>query len=299
KNDLANTLVSTLNHELRSLLRVAWVDLGGQDAYVGSNAALATIFELDLGLDVLIAAALEQRFDQHAIFFGDETAPDLAGTREFVVVGVEFLVQHQEARHLGGAQFGIGRQIGIDLLHAVADQVLHFGLARQVDIPGIGKPAPLGPVAHGFEIDVDEGTHLAAARPKSNRLFDVGEELELVLDVLGGEQAAVGELADILCPVDDLELAVGIEIAGVPRVIPAVSREGFSRGLGVLVVSLEQTRALDLNFTVFGDTDLDTRDGWPHRIGAHLAVGLNADEHRGFSGPVQLLEVDADGAVEL
>src|SRR5690606_18148029 len=107
------------------------------------------------------------------------------------------------------------------------------------------------------------------------------------------------ELADILCPVDDLELAVGIEIAGVPRVIPAVSREGFSRRLGVLVVSLEQTRALDLNFTVFGDTDLDTRDGWPHRIGAHLAVGLNADEHRGFSGPVQLLEVDADGAVEL
>jgi hypothetical protein len=45
---------------------------------------------------------------------------------------------------------------------------------------------------------------LMNAVAEGHRLADVGEELELVLEVLGREQGAVGELADVLHPVDDL-----------------------------------------------------------------------------------------------
>jgi hypothetical protein len=82
-------------------------------------------------------------------------------------------------------------QVGVDLLHAFADQFQHLGLARQVGVAGVGQVAALGPVAHGLEVDVDEGADLLALVAEGHRLLDEGEELELVLDVLGREHRAV------------------------------------------------------------------------------------------------------------
>jgi hypothetical protein len=41
--------------------------------------------------------AVVERLDQHRVLLGDEVAAHLAGAGQLAVVGVEFLVQHQEA----------------------------------------------------------------------------------------------------------------------------------------------------------------------------------------------------------
>ena len=103
---------------------------------------------------------------------------------------------------------------------------------------------------------------------------------------------------DVLDAVDDLEVAVRIEKAGVTGVVPAVGGQHLGRGGRVLVILLEQARRLDQDLAVVGHLDLDTGNRHAHGVGARLVVGLQADKHRGLGRAVQLLEVDADGAVE-
>ncbi len=93
-------------------------------------------------------------------------------------------------------------------------------------------------------------------------------------------------------------MALGIQEAGIAGVVPAVRRQHFGSGLGILVVLLEQPGRAHQDLAVLGDLDLDPADGDAHRVGLGLIVGLQADEHRGFGGAVQLFEVDADGTVE-
>ena len=59
-------------------------------------------------------------------------------------------------------QLVVGGQVGVDLLHAILDQLVDLGLLRQVGVAGIGQVAPLGPVAHGVEVDVDHHADLLA-----------------------------------------------------------------------------------------------------------------------------------------
>src|SRR2546426_11691729 len=53
-------------------------------------------------------------------------------------------------------------------------------------------------------------------------LLDRGEELQLVLEVLGSEQGAVGELADVLGAVDDAHVPVLVDVACVAGMEPAL-----------------------------------------------------------------------------
>ena len=60
-----------------------------------------------------------QRLDQHRVLLGDEAAAHLARARQLVVVGVELLVQHQEAVDLRVGDRRVGGELGIDLLDAL------------------------------------------------------------------------------------------------------------------------------------------------------------------------------------
>ena len=82
----------------------------------------------------------------------------------------------------------VGGEVGVDLLDALADQLVDLGLLRQVGVAGVGQVAPLGPVADRLEVDVDERADLLAPVAEGHRFLDVREELELVLDVLGEQQ---------------------------------------------------------------------------------------------------------------
>jgi hypothetical protein len=131
-----------------------------------------------------------QGIDQHLVLVGDEAALDLAGAGHLAVVGVQLLVQHQEAAHLAARQQAVGGQVGVDLLDALADQLQHLGLAGQVGVAGVGQVAPLGPVAHRFDVDVDEGADLLAAVAEGHRLLDVkGKNFSLFSTYLGANIA--------------------------------------------------------------------------------------------------------------
>ena len=70
-------------------------NLCGVDPHVTGDRARAAVLEGHLGRDLEVIGVSVQGVDQHRVFFGDETAPDLARARELAVVGVELLMQYQ------------------------------------------------------------------------------------------------------------------------------------------------------------------------------------------------------------
>src|SRR4029453_241547 len=70
------------------------------DTQVRGHHVGPPVLEAHQCLDVLRLPSSVQRIDQRRIFFRDIAAPHLARTRELVVVGIEFLVQDQEAVNL-------------------------------------------------------------------------------------------------------------------------------------------------------------------------------------------------------
>ena len=60
--------------------------------------AAAPIFEANFGFDILRCFSGIQCLNQGGVFLGDETAANLAGTCQFIVIGIELLVQHTRNR---------------------------------------------------------------------------------------------------------------------------------------------------------------------------------------------------------
>src|SRR3990172_3808292 len=262
------------------------------------DRAGATVLELHLRLDVAVALAAVERVDRHLVPLGDEAPAHLPRPGDLAVVGVELLVQDEEAVDLRPGELGVGGEVGIHLLDAPADELVDRALRREVAVAGVCEVAPLGPVADRVEVDVDERAHHVALVPERDRLADVGKELELVLEVLRREQRAVLQLADVLRAVDDLQVAVRVQIPGVAGVEPAVVRLHLGSRFGVLVVRLEEPRRADQDLAGVGHLDLDALHRRADGVDLHLAIRLHAHEHRGLGGPVELLQVDPDRAVE-
>jgi len=200
--------------------------------------------------------------------------------------------------HLGSAQHGVVRQVGVGILDAFADQIVHLGLLRQVGVAGVGDVATFRPVAHRAHVDVDEAAHFVEAVAEHHRLLDVRDELELVLDVVGRKQVATGQLADILGAVDDLEVPVLVEEAGVAGMEIAFAVDGLGGVLRPFVIFLEQHRAAHQHFAVVGDPDLDARRRLADAVELDFAVRLQTHRGAGFRRSVELLQVDADGTVK-
>src|ERR1700704_3853680 len=76
------------------------VGLRLHDSQVRRYRAGSPVLEPDLGLDELGGLARIEGVDQHGVLLPDQSAAHLSRARELVVVGVEFLVQYQEAVHL-------------------------------------------------------------------------------------------------------------------------------------------------------------------------------------------------------
>src|SRR5438105_4565170 len=70
------------------------------DPQACGDLAGAPVLVAHLRLDVDALAAVVERGDERRVLLADEATAHLACTREFLVVGVEFLVQDQEASYL-------------------------------------------------------------------------------------------------------------------------------------------------------------------------------------------------------
>src|SRR5450830_781428 len=216
------------------------LDVG--DLQIGRNHALAAVFEFHLRLDVLRLLARVERFDQHAVFLGNKTAPYFAGTREFVIVRIQFFMQNQKAMNLRIGQQRILHQISVDLFDAFGNQGIDTLMRSQIGVSAVGEVASFGPVADGIHVNIDEGSALLALVAEDDRFLDERKELELVLDVLGREHRAAGHLADILGAVDDFEMTIGVEEAGVTGMEIAVFINRFGSCIRAFEVRLHQAR---------------------------------------------------------
>ena len=199
------------------------------DAGASFEPALAAVLEGDLGRDRGLLGAVVEAFDQRRVALGDEAAAHLLGAGEFAVVGVELLGQDEEAPDLRAGHRGLAGERAVDRLDVAADQLRDLGMAGELLIGGVGDAVALGPIADRGEFDVEHHRDEVAPVAERHRLADVGEELELVLDVFGREQLAADEPADVLGAVDDLELPVRLEHPGVAGLDEAVRRSAPRR----------------------------------------------------------------------
>src|SRR5580765_234476 len=275
------------------------VDFGLGNAQVGRDHPGAPVLETHLRLDVAVRAAGIQGVDQRAVLLADVAPAHLARTRQLAVVGVELLVKDEEAPDLRTAEGRIAGEVAVDRLDATAQKVVHGGLRSEVDVPGVRQAALLGPVADRLHVDVDDGADHFALVPEADGFLDVGKELELVLEIFGREQCAVCEPAYVPRPVDDLEVSVGIEVAGVAGVEEAFGIDRLASLIGPLVVPAHDPRGANQHFAGIGDAHLDARHGPADGLKADLSRRVHAHRHAGFRHPVELLEVDTYRAVEV
>src|SRR5438477_9033200 len=169
--------------------------------------ALAAVLERHLGRDVGLARTAVERRDQRRVAFGDEAAADLLRARDFPVIGVELLVQDEEAPNLRAGHGLLLCQRPVHLLYMLGEHVVNARMPCQLLIGAIDDVVALGPVPDRGQVDVQHGADEIALVAIDHSFADVGIELELVLDVFRREQGSVVEAADILGPVTDLEMA--------------------------------------------------------------------------------------------
>src|SRR5438309_4704078 len=208
------------------------------DSQVRRYRTGAPVLEAHLRLDEAARLARVEGIDQRGVFLADMAAAHLARARELAVVGVELLLQYEETLDLRVAERGIGGEVAVHFFHALAHQLVDRRLRGEVGVAGIGQVALLGPVGHRLHVEVDEGADPVTPVPEAHRFLDVGKELELVLDVLRREQGAVGELAHILCAVDDFQMTPDVEITAVAGVEETLRVDRLARRIRLLVVLL-------------------------------------------------------------
>src|SRR3954469_7573534 len=136
--------------------------LGRPDLEIGREDSGAAILVFHLGLHVHHVPLAVERFHEEVVLLADETPTHFARARELAVVGIELLVQDQEAMDLRIGELRIRGEVGIDPLDAFPHQIVHLVARSEVGIAGIRHVSLLGPVAHCFDVEVDERARLVA-----------------------------------------------------------------------------------------------------------------------------------------
>src|SRR6516165_6488522 len=93
-------------------------------------------------------------------------------------------------------------------------------------------------------------------------------------------------------------MPVGVEEPGIASIHPAVRPLCLGRSLWISVITPKRSRAFEQYLAILGNADLDALDRWPNRVGLHIPVLLDAQENGAFGHPVELLQIDPEGAVE-
>ena len=103
----------------------------------------------------------------------------------------------------------------------------------------------------------------------------------------------------VLLAVRDLEVAVGVEVADVPRVKPAVGVERLAGRVGLVVVALHDPRALGEDLAVGGDLDLHLGNGPADRPDLDALRRIDGQHGRRLGEPVPLRHGEAGAEEEL
>jgi len=154
-----------------SLRRVALPGAAGREVdhlERGADPLPRAVLEGDGGVDRDRRVAAIDRVDDVAVFLADHAAAHLAGAGQLAVIGVQLLVQQQEA-----ADALRLRQAGIHRLDLAADQAIDLLARRQVGVGGEGDAALLRPFRDDREADADDRRQVRPAMAQDHRLADV------------------------------------------------------------------------------------------------------------------------------
>src|SRR5260370_25064920 len=117
------------------------------DLEVGGERPVAPVLVFNLRLDVPRLPAGIEGLDQRRVLLCDEAPPHLAGASELLVVGVELLVQEQEAMDLRIGDLRLAGEVGVHLFHAFAHQLIDLVARGEIGVPGVRQAAVLRPGA--------------------------------------------------------------------------------------------------------------------------------------------------------
>src|SRR5262249_40608148 len=164
----------------------------------------------------------------------NEAAPNLLGTGQFAVVGIELLGQHEEAPDLSACQHLVDCKRAVHLRDMLRQHVGDAGMVRKLLIGAVRDGIALGPVANGRKIDIEHDGRERTTVPERHRFPDIGKELELVLDIFWREQGAVRETPYVLRTIYDLQMSgCRIDEAGVAGLNETIARQRLG-GLGLI-----------------------------------------------------------------
>src|SRR5690349_2458748 len=123
---------------------------------------------------------------------------------------------------------------------------------------------------------------LLLVRAEHDTLGDVRRELELLLERHRRDVLSVLELVELLHAPRDVQVAVRVEAAEIPRAEAAVGSEALFRHLVELVIAAHDARPVHDDLPLFAeragglfvDDDADTRDGLSDRAEPRLVLRL-------------------------
>ena len=259
---------------------------------------LASVLESDLDRDRRLAGAIVEGPHEGRVALGDKAAPHLLGARQFTVVGIELLGQDQETRDLRLRHLGLERQAAVHLGDVTRKHVVDLGKGGELLVGAVDDAVALGPGPDRREIDIEHAGDEIVPVPEGDRLLDVGEELQLVLDVFRSEQRAACEAPDVVGAIDDLELSGGVEETGVSRPHIAVRRHRLGGLVRQPMIGDEHAGRAELHFAVLRDADIDMGRGRTDGVRRDLSVGLAGDVEEGLGLAVELLQVEPERTIE-
>ena len=137
-------------------------------------------------------------------------------------------------------------------------------------------PCASRPGGGRLRVEHEQRGHVVAPVADRAGLADQRVPLQLVLDQGGRDVLAAGGDDQLLLPVGDLQEAVGVELADVAGVQPAVGVERLAGPLRVLVVAAHHQRAADQHLAVVGDPHLHAGERLADRAGAGVGRARRA-----------------------
>ena len=139
-------------------------------------------------------------------------------------------------------------------------------------------------------------------RPLVTHDEDLGDErvgAHRVFEGGRGDILASRRHDDLLCAARDGHVAVAVEGPQVARAEPAVFGEAGGRGLGVVVVALEDARALEEDFALVADLEGHGRQGRAHGADLGQAGRVDGDRADRLGQAIALQDGDTDAAIEV
>src|SRR3954454_21788069 len=197
-------------------------------------------------------------FDLALVLLGDDGALDLQGRRQLAGLLGEVVGEDRDLLDLLDAG-----EVLVDLLDVGLDRGLDVGVLRQLGRV-LGQVVLLGVFDRLFGVESDQCHEVGAAVADDDALGDQRVLLDFGLEVGGGDVLAAGGDDDVLFAAGDLDEALGVDLADVAGVEPALD-DRLPRRLGVLVVALEYVGALDEDLAVLGDLHLAAREWFADR----------------------------------